>query len=352
MPVQYFYTEVQPVNCIEVKVPVVVAEEDLEKEVDNTITLPELAIKVDKIIASVRDLKGTPVFVEVDEVETGPITVEQFGELEPRRLIVKKVVVTGTLHKQIFYVNKNNEVKHTSEDITFSKMVEFKEPRKVFKKREVSVDFRHIDIDVNFELQRASRLHQTVLVSMLVKVVEDRQIFVQTCPRPRMCPPGNRLRDGGLEAWADATHPIFWGASNVAQTTVAHSGSFAAEIGRLNPLLPGALFQMISRGIVGGRQYRLTFWVREDVLGAGVSAFTLNAEVVFFDENGIQIGIGTQSLASTAIPDTAYSQVQFVTPVTDEKVASAMVRFSFNPAAGNTNTAKIDDVVLECVPLS
>ncbi|BAF58270.1 MAG: DUF3794 domain-containing protein [Pelotomaculum sp.] len=351
MPVEFFFTETQPVRCIEIKVPVVVAESDVEVVVDSVITLPELAMKVDKIIASVRDLRGTPVFVEEEEQPTGPITVVELGEMEPRRVVVKKVVVSGTLHKQIFYVNKNNEVKHTSEDLTFSKLVELKEPKRVHKRREVFIEFKNIDIDVNFELQRASRLHQTAVLSVIAKAVEDRQIFVQTCPRPRECPAGNLVRDGGIEAWADATHPVFWGASNVAQTTMTHSGSFAAEIGRLNPALPGSLFQMVTRGIVGGRQYRLTFWTMEDVFGANVSAFTLNAEVVFYDHNGVQVGIGTQSLASTAIPDTAYSQVQFTTPVTDANVASALVRFSFTPAAGNTNTVKIDSVMLECVPL-
>lgn len=351
MPVEFMFTETQPVRCLEIKVPVVVAEAEMEKEVDNSITLPELAIKVDKIIASVRDLKGTAVFFEEDEVTTGPSTVEQFGGAESRRVIVKKVVVTGTLHKQIFYVNKNNEVRHTSEDIAFSKIVEFKEPRRVIRKRDVFIDFKHIDLSVNFELQRASRLHQTVVVSVTVKVVEDRQIFVQTCPRPKECPAGNLVRDGGFEAWADPTHPIFWGASNVAQATVVHSGSFSADLGRLNTLLPGSLFQMVHRGIVGGRQYRLTFWVKENIFGANVSAFNLNAEVVFFDERGVQIGIGSQSVASTAIPDTAFSQVQFITPRADENVASAMVRFTYTPSPGNTNTAKVDDVMLECVPM-
>ncbi|HOV79131.1 MAG TPA: DUF3794 domain-containing protein [Bacillota bacterium] len=350
MPVQYFFSETQPVRCIEVKLPVVVAESDVEVVVDSIITLPELAVKVDKIIASVRDLRGTPVFVEEDEQETGPITVAELGEMEPRRVVVKKVVVSGTLHKQIFFVSKNNEVKHTSEDLTFSKLVELKEPKRVHKRRNVFIDFKNIDIDVNFELQRASRLHQTAVLSLTAKAVEDRQIFVQTCPRPGVCPAGNLVRDGGLEVWADATHPVFWGASNVAQTTSVHSGSFAAELGRLNPALPGSLFQMVNRGIVPGRQYRLTFWTMEDVLGA-TSAFTLNAEVIFFDENGVQIGIGSQTLNCAAIPDTAYSQVQFTTPITDENVASAMVRFSFTPGAGNTNTVKIDDVMLECVPL-
>jgi hypothetical protein len=114
---------------------------------------------------------------------------------------------------------------------------------------------------------------------------------------------------------------------------------------------------MTSSGIVSGRQYRLTFWVAEDVNPLGVnatavSAFNLTAEVVFFDSNGVQIGIGSERLDSTGIPDGAYTQVQFVTPVTDQNAHSAMVRFSFIPAAGNTNTVKIDDVTLECTPLA
>lgn len=348
VPQQFLFTEVQPVRCIEIKVPVVVAAVDVETVVDNSVTLPELAIKVDKITASVRDLRGTPVFV--DETKSGDFVLVPQGSSD-REVMVKKVIVSGTLHKQIFFVNKNNEVRHTAEDIPFTKMVELREPRRVENKNDVFIQFHNIDVDVNWELQRASRLHQTAVIQLTAKVVEDRQIFVQTCPRPRECPRGNLLRDGGLEIWADAAHPVFWGASNVVQTTIVHSGSFAAEIGRLNPLLPGSLFQMVTRGIVGGRQYRLTFWVKEDILGAGVSAFTLNAEVVFFDENGAQIGIGSQTLASTAIPEAAYSQVQFTTPVTDENVASALVRFSFTPAPGNTNTAKVDDVMLECLPL-
>ncbi len=349
VPAQFLFTEVQPVRCVEIKVPVVVEAVEVQAVIDNHVTLPELAIKIDKIIASVRDLQGTPVFV--DETQSGDIVLIPYGDTQ-REVMVKKVIIKGTLHKQIFYVNKNNEVRHTSEDIPFTKMVDLKQPRRVMNKSDVFAQFHSIDVDINWELTRPSRLHQTAVIILTAKVVEDRQIFVQTCPRPRECPPGNRLRDGGLEIWADATHPVFWGASNVAQTTTVHSGSFAAELGRLNPLLPASLFQMVTNGIVGGRQYRLTFWTKEDVLGQGVSNFSLTAEVVFFDEAGVQIGIGAQSLTGQSIPDTAYTQVQFVTPRTDDNVASAMVRFSYTPAAGNCNTAKIDDVVLECVPLT
>ena len=351
VPQQFFLTEQQFVKCIEIKVPVVIESAEVQIVVDNHVTLPELAGKIDKIVASVRDLKGNLVFV--DETQSGDVVlVPGFGHGHKKDVKVRKIIISGTLHKQIFYVNKNNEVRHTSEDIPFTKMVDLSKPREVDNRSDVFVQFHSIDVDVNWELVRASRLHQTAVIVLTAKVAEDRQIFVQTCPRPKECPEGNLVRDGGLEVWADSAHPVFWGASNVTQTTITHGGSFAAELGRLNPQLPGSLFQMISRGIVPGRQYRLTFFVREDVHGAGHSAFTLQAEVLFFDENGVQIGIGSQTLSSTSIPETAYSQVQITTPITRDIVESAMVRFSFMPSQGNTNTVKIDDVVLECVPLA
>jgi hypothetical protein len=354
VPSQFFFSETQPVQCMEIKVPVVIEAVDIEQVVDSTITLPELALKVDHITASIRDLQGTPVFV--DQLASGDIVL--VPTVSPQREVyAKKVIVSGTIHKQIFYVNKNNEVKHFAEDLPFTKMQELSRSVRVTNRNDVFVQFHNIDVDINWELPRASRLHQTAVVQLTAKLVEDRQIFVQLCPSPKVCPAGTRLRDGGLEGWADPYHPIFWGASNVQQTTLAHSGTWAAEIGILNPTLPGSLFQMTSSGIVSGRQYRLTFWVAEDVNPLGVnatavSAFNLTAEVVFFDSNGVQIGIGSERLDSTGIPDGAYTQVQFVTPVTDQNAHSAMVRFSFIPAAGNTNTVKIDDVTLECTPLA
>lgn len=353
VPSQFFFSETQPVQCIEIKVPVVIEAVDIEQVVDSAVTLPELALKIDHITASIRDLRGTPVFV--DQLSSGDIVLVPTISPE-REVFVKKVIVSGIIHKQIFYVNKHNEVRHFAEDIRFTKMQELSRSIKVKNRSDVFIQFHNIDVDINWELPRASKLRQTAVVQLTAKVSEDRQIFVQICPSPKVCPAGTLIRDGGLEGWADPYHPVFWGASNVQQTTFAHSGTYAAELGMLNPTLPGSLFQMTSHGIVSGRQYRLTFWVAEDVnplrASTAVSAFNLTAEVVFFDSNGVQIGIGSERLDSTGIPDGAYTQVQFVTPVTSQHARSAMVRFSFIPAAGNTNTAKIDDVVLECTPLA
>jgi len=353
MPEQYYYTNAQLARCVEIRVPLVIESVDVEVVVDNVLTLPELIIKVDKIRCSVRDLDATPVFVDEDHHHGGRRDDEwimvHHDSMHPfRDLFLKKIIVKGTLHKQIFYVNKENEVKHTAEDVPFSKLVELKDPVWVCNKHDISITFRHIDVDMNWEVQRACRIHETAVVQATARVTEDRKIYVQTCPSPEECPVGNLLKDGGVEAWASPFAPVFWGASNVTQTSTTHSGSFAAEIGMLNTQLPGALFQMVNANIVGERQYRLTFWVREDALGA-TSAFSLMAEVVFFDRQGNQVGIGTQNLASTGIPDNSYSQVQFVTPVTDSNVDSIMVRFTFTPSTGNTNTVKIDDVMLDCM---
>lgn len=379
MPEQYYYTEVQPVRCVAIRVPLVIESVDVEAVLDNVFTVPELVTKVDKIRASVRDFSATPVFVEEDHHGPGPhgrdgcdddwyfdnddrfghddyhhhndkeYVMVHHGHHSHRPLFIKKIIVTGVLHKQIFYVNKNNEVKHVGEDLPFSKLVELSRPVRVRNKRDVFVQFRHVDVDTNWEIQRGCRLHQTAVVQATARVSEDRRLFVQTCPSPEMFPLGNLLRDGSVEAWASPYAPVFWGATNVSQTSTAHSGSFAAEIGLLNPELPGAMFQMINKRIVGDHQYRLTFWVREDVLGSNHSAFSLTAEVAFFDQHGTQIGIGTETLSSTGISDNSYTQVQFVTPVTDRGIDSILVRFSFTPSNGNTNSVKIDDVVLECM---
>jgi hypothetical protein len=71
VPSQFLFTEPATVRCLEIKVPVVLEAVDIEQVVDSTITLPELAMKIDHITASVRDLKGTPVFV--DQLASGDI---------------------------------------------------------------------------------------------------------------------------------------------------------------------------------------------------------------------------------------------------------------------------------------
>jgi len=180
--------------------------------------------------------------------------------------------------------------------------------------------------------------------------VEERQIFVQVCPSPEECPVGNLLQDPGIEQWASSTVPIFWGATgNVQRTNIAHDGSYAAELGLPNPNDMAAIYQFVRRGIVSGRQYRLTFWARENTVLGGISNFSLTAEVLFYNQSGIQIGAAAQNFSGLNISDDVYTQFHIVSGRTPQGTASALVRFTFNPAPNNTSTLKIDSVNLECL---
>lgn len=354
MPIQYTYMEPEEVQCLKIKVPVVLSEQEVQVVVDSTVTLPELAKKVDHIDGRVEGLEAEPVFVR-ESIGTWYPKINKewqshFDGIAGNVSVVKKLIVKGTFHKQIFYVNQRDEVKHFAEDVPFTKMVELREPQPVLDEDNVLVQFPKPKFDVSWELVRASRLHQTGVIIVRVKVVEERQVYVQLCPAPELCPRGNLLEDPGLEQWAD-NEPVFWDASNnVGPTTTAHSGSYAAELGVNNPSSPATLFQVVRRGIAPARAYKLTFWARENVApGTPTSAFSLVAEVRFYDRFGVQIDGASISLGSVNIPDGNYQQYTLNVPASPAGSRTAVVRFSFNPVSGNTNTVKIDDVLFECI---
>ncbi|MGQ9823837.1 MAG: hypothetical protein ACUVSK_02370 [Desulfotomaculales bacterium] len=355
MPIQYEYAEPEMVTCMKLKVPVVLAEEEAQVVVDSTTHLPELAKKVDHIDGRVKDLEAEPVFLH-EHIGRWQVVIPRewnhhFKQITGTVSVVKKVLVQGVLHKQIYYVNKDDNVKHHQEEITFSKVVELREPQPVLDEDNVSVQFPKPKLDITWDLIRGSRLHQTGVIIVRLKIVEERQIYVQLCPSPEVCPAGNLLEDPGLEQWVGNV-PVFWGATaNVAPTNIVHSGGRAAELGTPTATAEAAIFQTVrgDRIISPGRSYRLTFWARENVTAVPVSNFSLNVDVRFFNRNGMPIDGVSQSFPSTAIPDNAYQQYTLSTPAAPAGAATALVRFSFVPGTTNTNTVKIDDVTFECI---
>ncbi|MEW6425352.1 MAG: SPOCS domain-containing protein [Bacillota bacterium] len=354
MPIQYEYMEPEMVLCMKLKVPVVLAEEEAQVVVDTTTHLPELAKKVDHIDGKVQDLEAEPVFVH-EHIGRWQVVIPKewnhhFKHITGAVSVVKKVLVQGVLHKQIFYVNKEDQVKHFQEEVPFSKVVELATPQPVLDEDNVVVQFPRPKFDITWELIRGSRLQQTGVIIVRLKIVEERQIYVQLCPSPEICPPGNLLEDPSLEQWVGNV-PVFWGATaNVAPTTVAHSGSRAAELGTPTATAEAAIFQTVRnpQAIGPGRTYRLTFWARENVTAAPVSNFSLNVDILFFNRFGQQVDGVSQSFASAAIPDNAYQQYTMNTPAAPVGTTTALVRFCFLPGANNTNTVKIDDVNFEC----
>jgi len=348
--------EPQDLRCMRIKVPVVLAEEEAQVVVDTTFCLPELAKKVDHIDIMVRDLEADPVFVHENDStwnlsmsKKWPHNIHNFPG---GRAFVKKVVVHGTLHKQIYYVNQEDQVKHVGEDIPFTKTIDLTEPEPVMDIDDVEIQFHGTRADVTWDLVRASRLQQTGVVIVRVKISEQRQIMVAVCPG-EACPTNrNLLRDPGFEQWIGDT-PLLWGATNVfrASNDLVRTGAHAAGLG-LDPTLPAAVFQT-TRRINTDFVYRLCFWARK--LAPALTPecdFTLEAQVTFFDSDHNQIDVQSQSWSDDQVP---FNYKQFcldVGPVNDG-VSYALVRIAMHVPVGATppNNCQVivDDASLVCI---
>jgi len=115
------------------------------------------AIKIDKIHAELRDLSD--------------------------HVFKNKIVKQGTIHKQIFYVDPDNFVRHTTEDIPFMLTVDIPgvDPDNSF----LEVQNHLLDIDTDYTLTPAGddcpgSLMQKVVAHILVKVSEWTQLDVVT----------------------------------------------------------------------------------------------------------------------------------------------------------------------------
>lgn len=353
MPNEFISAQPEHERCVKIKVPVVIAEAEAQVVVDSTFCLPELAKKIDHIDVSVRDLEADPVFVHESESSWNMSIKKKWPHffkhhLPGGRAFVKKIIVHGVLHKQIFYVGQDDIVKHVAEDIPFSRTIDLREPEPVIDVDDIEIQFHGTRADITWDLIRASRLQQTGIIIVRIKVGEQRQIFVQTCPPPEVCPPGNLLRDPMLEQWIGNT-PLLWGATNVFRPE-GRTG-FGAGLG-LDPTLPAAIFQTVTMGISPGFQYRLCFFARKIQPPIANCDFTLEAQVSFFDAAHNLIDTQSQSWADQQIPVTFRQFCLNVGPV-QERTAYALVRLALQVPVGATppNNCQliIDDVSLECV---
>jgi hypothetical protein len=132
----------------------VLAETTAQVLVDDIVTLPLPAEKIDEIVASVRDLHC---FV-----------------------IANKVIFQGTLHKQIFFVDLNGVVRHVGVDIPFSGFVDTPGvPAGSTCQLTPSVVF------VNFRLLSPTELRETVVIDIMITVTDipsNTIVFTDTLP--------------------------------------------------------------------------------------------------------------------------------------------------------------------------
>lgn len=137
------------------KVLKVVGEEVAQVVVENEVPID--AIKIDKIDATLRETED--------------------------HVFENKVVKQGIIHKQVFFVDSNNFVRHVAEDIPFMIAVDIPG---VKPGPFVDVQNHLIDIDTDYQLvpscskDKIAVLRQKVVAHILVKVSEWSQVDVVT----------------------------------------------------------------------------------------------------------------------------------------------------------------------------
>jgi len=132
-----------------IKVPVLIGEGSIQKMVESTVTLEESAIKVKEIRALVESLNTT--------------------------VIQDKVIIQGTLHKQIFYVGEDAVVHHQTELIPISYFIDI-DGALPGMNTTVTPVVEH----VAFTLLDATTLHQKVILSFSVTVTDVQNLEVET----------------------------------------------------------------------------------------------------------------------------------------------------------------------------
>ncbi len=128
-----------------VKIAAVIGERTTQTLVVSDLDLSMPAVKIKEINASVRD-------VNID-------------------IITDKVIVQGIIHKQIFFVDGGEVVRHQSEDVPFSLFVDIMgaAPGMV---ADVKIEVEGVLFDLR---NNGTLLHQKVVLNVFVKVLENRQ---------------------------------------------------------------------------------------------------------------------------------------------------------------------------------
>lgn len=130
-----------------VKLPFVVGENDKQDLIVSDVCLENPAIKVKEIEVKAQNLRTV--------------------------LIENKVIVQGTLHKQIFYIDEENIERHQVEDVPFQNFLDI--PGASIGN---NVDFLTFIEEVIFELRSDNLLHQKVIIQYFIKVTELQQVNV------------------------------------------------------------------------------------------------------------------------------------------------------------------------------
>ncbi len=143
---EFIQARVSPGDLL-TKLPVVIGENTKQVMETNQITLEEPVLKIKEIDAEIRNLNY--------------------------EVIPNKVIIQGTIHKQIYYIGLDDIEYHQGEDISFSTFIDIPA---VFPGNDLRIDAQ-IE-DVIFELIGENILQQKVVIEIFVKAVELNQLNV------------------------------------------------------------------------------------------------------------------------------------------------------------------------------
>lgn len=330
--------------CTLVKLPVVVGEQVATITVDNVTCLDEQAKKVDHIDVSVRDLEAEPVYTSPSTNHGGcfsPKATVHFGDPECKHneREIKTINVSGTIHKQIYYVDREDNVRHMGEDIDFFTDIKLNNPVIVRNRQNVEIDFRNVDINVSFDLRRHTKIHQVADVSFTLKIVEQMQLYVNTFPEGCLPTATAGIEDVSFEDWTGNV-PTGWNGTNVAPYPQGRTGQ-AAMLGAC-PTLGADLFRRIEP-VVAEANHTFSFWARSLEVVGDPCGYTLTAQIQYLDAQGNTLSTAQQVFTSQQINLNAFQQFTVSGPSPAGTVA-ANISFIFTPETWNTCAALIDDV--------
>lgn len=326
--------------CQLVKLHLVVGEQVASLTVENVTCPDEQVKKVDHIDVVVRDLEATPVFTSplAGECTSPKETVHFYDPTCTQPSILRRITVTGTIHKQVYYVNRNDDVRHMPEDIPFTRTINISPPITVLNPNNVEIDFRNVDIDLSSDLMGHNKIRQVATVSFLIKVMETRQLWAILCIPPGPNGPVLGIEEETFEEWIGDC-PALWDCVNVCPKPEGRTG-LAAALGCC-PTLPASLVRTVA-DIVGGTTYELGFWIRSLKISAPVCEFTVVAQQMFLDAAGNVLSTAQETITANQLNAT-YRPFRF-TGTAPEGTASVMISFIFTPQPWNGCAALIDDV--------
>lgn len=354
-------------QCVLVKLPIVIADVPASVMVDNVLCLPEQARKVDHIDVVVRDLEAEPIYSAPLMAGVGPCPSPKatihFGDptcVSPSE--IRRINVSGTLHKQVYYVDRNDDVRHVGEDVPFRRSVELRPPLLVGAPQNIDIDFRDVDVDLTFEMMKASRVQQTANITFVLKITEDQQVFIQTCPPPDVLIGQQVLSNTGFEAFAGNVLAVWGGSNYVTGQPGRLLGGFSVGLGGppadpqnptapfANPANVASLVQQIPPGAIRpGLRYEFCFFIQEVIplLGATVD-YTVEARVVFVNTAGTVINsTGVVIVQDEELTPGNWVQRCLLSSPAPEGAASGYVQIVFTPNnPANVGYVLIDDATL------